>query len=172
MRSHNAIDQSGKKYHYWEILEYSHTDKNRKPHYLCRCVCGFEIVKGIRPILMGRSKSCGCVNAINHTTHGMSDTKLYNIWQNVKNRCLNPKATQYKWYGGRGIKISKRWMSFESFAQDMGPPPSKKHSIDRINNNGNYTPLNCKWSTMKEQCANRRPYTKYPLPSPPNQGHT
>lgn len=77
----------------------------------------------------------------------------------MKRRCLNPKSSNYHLYGGRGITVCQQWQdSFESFYLDMGQKPSTKHTIDRIDNNGNYEPSNCKWSTPKEQCSNKRKY--------------
>lgn len=92
-------------------------------------------------------------------THGhWSPSNLtYRCWQTIRQRCYNKNHDQYKNYGGRGISVCGRWLeSFENFLADMGEKPSASHSIDRINNDGNYEPSNCRWSTSKEQCSNRR----------------
>lgn len=90
-------------------------------------------------------------------THGMSFSKEYFSWRCMLARCHNPKDVDYSRYGGRGIKVYEEWKhSFELFYKDMGPKPSDKHSLDRIDNEGNYGPSNCKWSTALEQSANRR----------------
>ena len=90
------------------------------------------------------------------TTHGMSRTPEYQAWQSMKNRCFNPNHKQYLHWGGRGITVCDRWLNFENFLVDMGSRPTAKHSLDRIDNNADYCPDNCKWSTRVEQQNNTR----------------
>lgn len=94
--------------------------------------------------------------------HGMRYHELYNTWLNMKQRCSNEKSASYSHYGGRGIKVCERWeKSFASFLEDMGERPTKEHSIDRIDTNGDYTPKNCRWADKKTQTLNRRIMFKY-----------
>jgi len=93
----------------------------------------------------------------NRTTHGMNKTPEHRVWCKIKHRCYNKNNQGYKNYGGRGIRVCKRWLeSFEAFYEDMGDKPSDKHSIDRIDNDGDYTPDNCRWATKMEQMQNTR----------------
>lgn len=82
--------------------------------------------------------------------------RTYRIWCAMRRRCFSKKNSNYKNYGARGITVCKRWLSFDLFLRDMGNPPTKKHSLDRIDNDGNYTPGNCRWATKRQQCRNSR----------------
>jgi hypothetical protein len=91
----------------------------------------------------------------------MEGTKVYKCWQQLKNRCLNSNDHRFADYGGRGLKVSKRWMKFENFLKDMGEPPAKNFSIDRVDNLKGYFPGNCRWATPKQQMRNRRGNANY-----------
>lgn len=123
--------------------------------WLCSCACGRLKTIASRHLLDGATKACGCLNRL----HGQSRTPLHHIWTAMLQRCSNPNSQNYHRYGGRGIRVCERWMDFKNFALDMGPRP-KGLTLDRINNDGNYEPLNCRWTTMAAQTANRSPRPK------------
>jgi hypothetical protein len=139
--------------------------KAGKVYWLCNCECGKT--KNISSINLtkGRASSCGCFRTVllteattkhGHTANWKRSSE-YMAWCSMKYRCNNPNNKRYADYGGRGIKVCDRWMdSFENFLSDMGTKPSKAHSLDRINNNGDYTPFNCRWATAVEQNRNKR----------------
>lgn len=132
----------------------------RKNFWKFKCDCGSEKIINSKDVKSGKIKSCGCLRKEllikRKLRHGFCGTRVYKIFIGMHTRCSNKKAQSYSRYGGRGISICKEWGSFENFIKDMGQPPSNKHSLDRINSDGNYEPNNCRWSTQKEQCNNQK----------------
>ena len=154
------IIKAGDKFNKLTAIKFSHKGKGYRKYWLFKCDCGNEKVIYVNNVKSGHAKSCGCSlkeNCGRTITHGMARTKSYSSWEAMKNRCLNKNNSAYKNYGGRGIKICPEWLGkdgIKNFYEDMGERPENKF-LDRINNNGNYEPTNCKWSTMKEQQNNR-----------------
>lgn len=141
--------------------------ESKKPGrwWLCECTCGGTKICQTSKLRQGKNKSCGCLmkehlksGVIKHGLHG---TPEYVVWNNMKQRCLNPNSPTYPHYGGRGITICDKWReSFDNFLNDMGFRPSKNHSIGRMNNDGPYSPDNCRWESLDEQSKNKR-WTQY-----------
>jgi hypothetical protein len=156
------IDLTGQRFGTLVVLGREGRGKNGAARWRTRCDCGTETVSQASNLRSGGAQSCGCARATGlrarNTTHGMSDQRPYKVWANMIARCTDPKHTRWPYYGARGIGVCDEWRtSFEAFWRDMGPSYHPGLSIDRIDNDGDYEPGNCRWATAKEQRANQRP---------------
>lgn len=152
------LDLTGQTFGRLTVLSSFHRAGEPKARWLCKCSCGKTHTPTTLDLRSGRTRSCGCfrreVNSVPDPKHNHRE---YGIWNGMIQRCYNPNRARFNRYGGRGIRVCDEWRaSFERFFADLGPSPSKTHSLERIDNDGHYEPGNVRWATKKEQSRNTR----------------
>jgi hypothetical protein len=158
--SRKSAVKPGKRFGRWKVLRFSQVIERkgvRYPMWVCACSCGTTVRSVLAwGLTSGKSRSCGCLAREQSIKHGQWGERIYDLWVGMLSRCKYPYASQYAQYGGRGIKVCERWRTFQNFYDDMGDPPSRRHSLDRYpNRHGDYQPGNVRWATMKEQSRNK-----------------
>lgn len=159
---HRTNDLTGKKFGRLTVIGLDDRG-TRRTYWVCQCECGNIKVARSDALVSGRTKSCGCIKKeqdkinLSQLRHNQAGTRLYTIWQKMKDRCFNEHNPAYYRYGGRGIQVCDSWKErFENFYDwAMNNGYQENLTLDRTDNDGNYCPENCRWVTMKEQCNNR-----------------
>lgn len=158
------LDMIGKKFGRWTVIEEAERQYGTRAFYLCKCECGTTKIVNGYTLRKGLTKSCGCYNAeriketgTKRVKHGLSGHRLYRIWSGMKDRCSNSNLPEYPRYGGRGIKVCNEWLDNEKFFEwAFMNGYNDNLTLDRIDNDKDYCPDNCRWSTYAEQANNRK----------------
>lgn len=151
-----ALELANQRFGRFLAIEYAYSVKYQRV-WKCRCDCGKIHFVEASQLRCGEIKSCGCSRVV----HGLARSSTYKTWQAMKTRCEDISFRDYPLYGGRGIRVCKKWHNFINFFADMGERPTPKHSLERINNDKGYSPSNCKWATWDEQARNKRNNVKH-----------
>lgn len=159
-----TLQLTGRRFGKLVVIRATTKRKRRYIQWECTCDCGASKTVISSELLHGHTKSCGCLcreeTGKRFRTHGKSRSKAYWVWNSMIQRCQNKNRESYKYWGGLGVKVCKRWHTFENFLEDMGKPPPGR-SLDRWpNNDGDYEPSNCRWATASEQRRNQRGYVE------------
>lgn len=159
------INRTGMRYGMLTVVSHSHSVFRSKRHgsyqfWNCICDCGGTTVVLANNLINGNTTSCGCQGSRatlreRMTTHGMTGSPAYKVWQGMLDRCRYPSHVSWEYYGAKGVKVCERWMSFENFIADMGDRPDGM-TLDRIDPFGDYEPSNCRWADWETQAKNKR----------------